>query len=223
MSLTPLSTTSAASLTATSGAQQSRPPRYVQTAAKALGMDPSDVMSALRSGKSLADLAKQQGVSTDTLTTALKADAPANAQGAPDIDARLQKLVSQQGLGVHHGHHGHGAPSSASPATGALTGTLTADQQSTLSTCPGCSAPTPPRCSPSCSRGRAWPPCSTTRASAPTPWRRPCRRACSSTRRADLRFLADLSSAQRTDQCELSALAGPQAGPVAVRTASVEA
>lgn len=132
-----LGTTSAASPAATSGPQQTRTPRYVQTAAKALGMDPADVMSALTSGKSLADLAKQQGVSTDALTTALKADAPAKARGSSGIDARLQKLVDQQGLGVHHGHHGHGARSAGPAATGALTGTLTADQQSTLSTLSG--------------------------------------------------------------------------------------
>ena len=131
-----LGTTSAASLAATSGAH-TRTPRYVQTAAKALGMDPADVMSALTSGNSLEDLAKQQGVSTDALTTALKADAPKDMQSSSGIDARLQKLVNQQGVSTHHGHHGHAAPSADPSATGALTGTLTADQQSTLSTLSG--------------------------------------------------------------------------------------
>lgn len=137
MSISPLSTTSAAALTATSGTQQTRTPRYVQTAAKALGMDPADVMSALKSGKSLAFLAKQQGVSTDALTTALKADAPKDVQGSSGIDAMMQKLINQQGVSAPRGHHGHGAPSSAPSATGVLTGTLTADQQSTLSTLSG--------------------------------------------------------------------------------------
>ena len=136
MTISPLSTTSAASLTATSGTQQTRTPRYVQTAAKALGMDPADALSALKSGKSLADLAKQQGVSTTTLTSALKADAPKDVQGSSGVDAMMQKLVNRQGVTGHHGHHGHGAPS-ASSATGAVTGTPTADQQSTLSTLSG--------------------------------------------------------------------------------------
>jgi lambda repressor-like predicted transcriptional regulator len=137
MSMSPLGTTSSAVFTATSSTQQTRPPRYVQTAAKALGMDPADVMSALKSGKSLADLAQQQGVSTDALTTALKADAPKDLQGSSGLDAAMQKLVNQQGVRTPHGHHGHGAPSADPSATGALTGTLTADQQSTLSTLSG--------------------------------------------------------------------------------------
>jgi lambda repressor-like predicted transcriptional regulator len=138
MSISPLSATSAASLTAITTTQQSRTPRYVQTAAKALGMDVSDVMSALKSGKSLADLATQQGVSTTDLASALKADAPQDVQGSSGIDAMMQALISQQGVGGP-GHHGHGGPppSSASSATGALTGTLTADQQSTLSALSG--------------------------------------------------------------------------------------
>lgn len=137
MSISPLGTASAASITANSGTQHTRAPRYVQTAAKALGMDPDGVMSALKSGKSLAALAKQQGVSTDALTTALKADAPKDLQGSARLDAMMQKLVNQQGVGTHHGHHGHAAPSSDPSATGALTGTLTTDQQSTLSTLSG--------------------------------------------------------------------------------------
>ncbi len=60
MSISPLSMASTASLTAASAARQTRTPRYVQIAAKALGMDPADVMTALKSGKSLADLAKQR-------------------------------------------------------------------------------------------------------------------------------------------------------------------
>jgi lambda repressor-like predicted transcriptional regulator len=133
MNISSLSATSAASLTSTT--QQARMPRYVQTAAKALGMDPSDVMTQLKSGKSLGDLAAQQGVSTADLTSALKADAPQGAQGPSDVAAMVQKLITQQGVSAPHGHHGHGGPppSASSSATGALTGTLTADQQSTLS------------------------------------------------------------------------------------------
>ncbi len=76
-------------------------------------------------------------MSTDALTTALKADAPKDVQGSSGVDAMMQRLINQQGVSGHHGHHGQGAPSSAPSATGALTGTLTADQQSTLSTLSG--------------------------------------------------------------------------------------
>ena len=55
-------------------------PGFVQTAAEALGS--SDVMTALKSGKSLADLVKQQNVSVDSLSAALKADAPQNLQNS---------------------------------------------------------------------------------------------------------------------------------------------
>jgi lambda repressor-like predicted transcriptional regulator len=134
MDISSLGAASAASLTATSTTQQARMPRYVQTAAKALGMDPSDVMTALKSGKSLADLASQKGISTTDLASAMKADAPQDVQGSSNVDAMMQKLIQQHGVSAPHGHHGHGGPPpSSSSATGALTGTLTSDQQTTLS------------------------------------------------------------------------------------------
>jgi lambda repressor-like predicted transcriptional regulator len=133
MSISSLSGAAAAYPTAQT--QQTHTPRYVQTAAKALGMNPADVMSALKSGKSLADLAKQQNVSVSDLTAALKAGAPKDVQGSSNVDAMMQKLVNQQGI-APHGHHGHGGTGAPS-ATGALTGTLTDDQQSTLTALSG--------------------------------------------------------------------------------------
>ena len=98
-----------------------RVPTFVQTAAKALGMSGSDVLSALESGKSLADLAKQQNVSVDSLSAALKADAPANLQNSPNIDQGISSLVNRQGLGGHR--HAEASPGTAS---GAQSDTLTA-------------------------------------------------------------------------------------------------
>lgn len=191
MTTSPLSTTSAAALTPTSATGQFRAPRYVQAAAKVLGMNTSDVMNALKSGKSLADLAKQQGVSTDALTSALKADAPKDVQGSPDTDAMLQKLVNQQGMRGHHGHHAQGAPSAAaSSATGALTGTLTADQQSTLSTLSGLLGTDSSSLLSELQSGTSLRHSSTTRASTPTRWPLRCRRVCSSIRNPDVRLLA---------------------------------
>jgi hypothetical protein len=100
-----------------------RTPPFVQTAAKALGMSSSDVLAALKSGKSLADLAQQQNVPVDTLTGALAAAAP---QGSSDVDQRVNDLVNRHGLG---GHHHAGAARAASGADGSATQTLSALSQ----------------------------------------------------------------------------------------------
>ena len=56
----------------------------MDAAAKALGMSASDLRTALKSGQSLADIAKSKGVSQDTLTAAM---ATAIQQANPNISS----------------------------------------------------------------------------------------------------------------------------------------
>jgi lambda repressor-like predicted transcriptional regulator len=135
VSISSLGASSAASYPAVRSTGQTRTPGFVQTAATALGMDVSDVTSALERGSSLADLATKQGVSTDDLAKALEAAAPQDLQGSSDLDAMTQDLIDQKGLHGPGGGHHHGGGGTS--ATGALTGTMTADQQSTLSSLSG--------------------------------------------------------------------------------------
>lgn len=100
-----------------------RIPGFVQTAAKALGMSGPDVMAALKSGKSLADLAKQQNVSVDSLSAALKASAPQSLQNSGNIDQAVSSLVNRQGLGGHRHADSAAAPA---PVAGSQSDTLTA-------------------------------------------------------------------------------------------------
>ncbi|MFN8111388.1 MAG: hypothetical protein U0Y82_16335 [Thermoleophilia bacterium] len=89
--------------------------------ASTLKMSSDDLRSALKQGKSLADVASSQGVSRDTLTTALGdlIQQQRTAQGKPALDAQsLDKMVTQavdrqrpagaQGGHGHHHHHGGG-------------------------------------------------------------------------------------------------------------------
>ena len=64
----------------------------IQAAAKALNMQPSDLMQQLRSGKTLAQIAQAQNVQLSTVTTAIT-----NAV-KPGLDQAVQsgKLTSQQ-------------------------------------------------------------------------------------------------------------------------------
>jgi lambda repressor-like predicted transcriptional regulator len=105
------------------GHRGGRIPGFVQTAAKALGMSGSDVMSALKSGKSLADLAKQRNVSVDSLSAALKANAPQSMQNSGNVDQAVSALVNRQGLG---GHRHVDAGSGAASVSGSQNETLTA-------------------------------------------------------------------------------------------------
>lgn len=110
--------------TSAAGHHSGRVPTFVQTAAKALGMSGSDVLSALESGKSLSDLAKQRNVSVDSLSSALKADAPANLQNSPNIDQAISSLVNRQGLGRHR--HADASPAAATATQASQSDTLTA-------------------------------------------------------------------------------------------------
>lgn len=70
----------------------------IADAATALGLDPSQVFTALEQGQSLEDLAATKGISKDQLIAAMKAAMPAGMPLPPDADAMLADLVSHKGL-----------------------------------------------------------------------------------------------------------------------------
>lgn len=118
-----------------------RPPKNggpVEDAAKALGMTPDDVMSQLRDGKSLGDIADEKGVSRDTLATALKAGMPADRAASGDSDKAVDKIIDQ--VGTARGPRGPKGPpppppassSSSTGSSGVYGDSLTTEQQSTL-------------------------------------------------------------------------------------------
>jgi lambda repressor-like predicted transcriptional regulator len=99
---------------------------YIVAAAAALGMSTDEVVEALASGLTLADLADQQSVSRGDLVAALVADAPAELQASGEVEEMVAHLVDQVGLGGPGG----GRPPRGS--TGVLGESLTSDQQTTL-------------------------------------------------------------------------------------------
>jgi lambda repressor-like predicted transcriptional regulator len=126
------SITSQISKSGTNGTHRRQDP--MAAAAKALGMSKDDLMSELQSGKSLDDVAKEKGVSQDTLDAAVKAALPPRVQSSADVDDIVSKITSQ--VGPPQGPQGPppGAASSGSGDTssGVYGSTLTADQSSTL-------------------------------------------------------------------------------------------
>ena len=106
------------------GGAQDTPP-HVSSAAEALGMSEDDVMEALASGSSLADLADEQGLSQDDLVAAIVADMPEDLRSMDNVDDMVGHLVDQSGLGRPTGSPPPGS-------TGVFGGTMTSDQQNTL-------------------------------------------------------------------------------------------
>jgi flagellar hook-length control protein FliK len=83
------------------------------TAAKALGMTEADLRSALESGKTIAQVAKDKGVDVQKVIDALVADARQKLQQEEaDLPARISDLVNGKlpagGPGVGVGRGGHG-------------------------------------------------------------------------------------------------------------------
>lgn len=108
-------------------------------AAKALGMTTDDLKTQLKDGKSLDDVAKAKGVSHDDLVKALKDNMPSDMASKTDASQMIEKMVSRQGMPPGGGHGGPppgpppgGHRSHSSSSTGALSGTLTTDQQDLL-------------------------------------------------------------------------------------------
>jgi lambda repressor-like predicted transcriptional regulator len=86
-------------------------------AASLLGMGDDELRSALRSGSTLASLAKDRGVSQDDLVAAVRSGLEAAgpppaakaAQGA-DLTAMATDIVNGTGPARHHGPHGPHGP-----------------------------------------------------------------------------------------------------------------
>jgi hypothetical protein len=80
-------------------------------AAKALGISEADLRTALQGGKSIADVAKDQGVDLQTVIDALVADGTARLQALEaSLPARVTEMVNRTGWGDHGpggDHRGH--------------------------------------------------------------------------------------------------------------------
>jgi hypothetical protein len=88
----------------------------IQDVAKALGMTPADVSTALQQGTTLADLASQQGVSSSTLEGAIAQGIQQRSPGTTAADAQTAATRIANHSGKHHHHRAHGATSSATTA-----------------------------------------------------------------------------------------------------------
>ena len=91
-----------------------------------LSMSADDIASAVKSGKSLDDLATEKGVSHSDLVAALKAGAPSELQGTDGLDAMVEQIASQKGAGPM------GPPPPPPSDSGVLSGNLSSSQQDTL-------------------------------------------------------------------------------------------
>ncbi|HEX4365152.1 MAG TPA: hypothetical protein VHZ75_11430 [Solirubrobacteraceae bacterium] len=74
--------------------------------AKELGLSPADLMKQLKSGKSIADIAKAQGKSLDAVKAALKADAKTRSDAAVKAgkltQAQADKILAGEGAAIDH-------------------------------------------------------------------------------------------------------------------------
>jgi hypothetical protein len=116
-----------------------------------LKLSTDEITSALQQGKSLNDLATQQGVSHQALIAALKAGAPDDLSRSSDADQMLEAVAAQTGVqgtgsvrgtggvdatsgvsstsGVsgaegHRGHHRHGSAAQVGQLDGSVSGVL---------------------------------------------------------------------------------------------------
>lgn len=84
--------------------------KILQPVADKLGVSMTDLQDALRSGKSLADIAQSKGISRDDLvkvvSDAIQQTRPA---GAPQLDVTELANRMVDHVRGHHGHHHHGA------------------------------------------------------------------------------------------------------------------
>ncbi len=137
-----ISSVGATTPTATNQSVQSgtRPPRGngpFEVVSSLLGMSADDIASKVADGTSLQDLADQAGVAREDLLSALKENAPPRLRASADIDTIVARIATQTGAGPGPGGPGGpggaGRPPGPPPAAnGVLTGSLTADQTSTL-------------------------------------------------------------------------------------------
>lgn len=117
--------------------QQQRGQSPFQAVSSLLGMSPEDIAAQVKSGKSLDDLATSKNVSHSDLVAAIKAGLPQDVQSSGKPDTIAESIATRQGMPAHHHHHhdtdgASSSGSSGSRATGVLSGTLTASQQTML-------------------------------------------------------------------------------------------
>ena len=100
-----------ASSQASSTTRQDPMKKVMASVADLFGMSADEMKAEQKDGKTLEDIAKEKGISTDdlksTLTKALKENAPADAPAEADFAQMATEIASGKGPG---GHHGHGGP-----------------------------------------------------------------------------------------------------------------
>jgi lambda repressor-like predicted transcriptional regulator len=87
----------------------------LDVAAQLFGMSKVDLTSELKSGKSLDDVAKEKGVSTDDLDNALVANMPTSMANSGNAQQAAQSIASK--VRLPSGHHHHGPPPSSSTSS----------------------------------------------------------------------------------------------------------
>lgn len=104
----------------------------LEAAATTLGMSRDDLMNELGSGKSLADIATDKGVSTDDLAAAIKAALPKQVQSSDDVDSVVSTIMTRQGPPPPPpgGPRGFGQPDTS--VSGVLGDSLTSSQKTML-------------------------------------------------------------------------------------------
>lgn len=128
---------SASSLSATAdpAAEASGPGRFehraegLAAAAEALGMSEDDLRTALKDGKSMAEVAADQGVEVQDVVDALVANASARLDARKaELPDRMAELVNRKGGGDHGKHPGRpGGPGGRGGPGPDATGSDTAD------------------------------------------------------------------------------------------------
>lgn len=88
------------------------PPPFAEAAAEALGLTTDELDTQLRSGKSLTEVASAQGVSLDSLQSALAADFATRYPNATADQATQEadKIIAGPSAGGARGAHGHRGP-----------------------------------------------------------------------------------------------------------------
>jgi lambda repressor-like predicted transcriptional regulator len=109
----------------------------LKAAAEALDMSQDDLVAALQDGRSLADVADEQGVALDDLTAALKADMPPELAASGKADEVVSNIITTTGLPQGSppppgGGRGFAASRLDGSTSGVLGSSLTAGQQSAL-------------------------------------------------------------------------------------------
>ena len=111
----------------------------MKAASEKLGISEDDLADELQSGKSLADVANEQGVSTEDLAAALRADMPKGMAAGSKADEIVSKMINEKGgPKPPHGPPPSAGGFAASKLDGSTSGvfgsSMTTGQQNTLNT-----------------------------------------------------------------------------------------